>query len=359
MSTQKPKIMISFRENAQGSGPYQSHLRITESRLKDKYEFIPLYIPAGHLGILNIGVIKNLVTQIRSVKPDIVHITGLELVGWYGMLACKISNQRKNVMAIHGSTDEAIEFNKNKVKEYIMRILEYETLKNMSNAYGVSDYVSSWNKVEKYCKKYFGTIYNLYMETPSEKKDFRSEYNLNEDDIIIVSTGRIIKEKGFEILKRIICENEWRTDIKFIIVGDGSYLKEMKEEIKKYGKQESVIFTGYRNDIENILSSSDIFVMCSLHETLCMSVLEACKASLPVVASDVGGIPEMVINGENGFLVKKEDIEMFTARIKQLVENKDLRNAMGRHALKITDGRFNCEYIIDQIDQVYMSILKG
>ena len=133
----------------------------------------------------------------------------------------------------------------------------------------------------------------------------------------------------------------------------------MKREVEYHGKQDNVIFTGYRSDIDNILLSADIFVMCSLHETLCMSVLEACKANLPVVASNIGGIPEMIINGNNGYLVEVGDVDAFTMRINQLVENEDLRKIMGKQASKIFDGRFNDENIINKIDHLYKSILKG
>lgn len=355
----KPIIMITFRENAVGSGPYQSHLRIINSSLKNKYKFVPLFIPGHRLGVLNIKVIRKMATDIKTVSPDIVHFTGLELVGWYGMLACKISKQKNSLMVIRGSSEEAIEFNKNKIKKYAIKVIEYLTMKNTRYSYGVSKYVSSWIKIKKNCSHYLGYVYNLPGDMDVKQSYFRKETGLNEKDILIVSTGRIEKEKGFEVLKNIICGFEWGNNVKFAIVGDGEYLQEMKEEVIKSGYNKNVIFTGYRSDIYNILQASDVFVMCSFHETLCNSVIEACRSGLPIIASNVGGIPEMVTDNVNGYLVSEHNINDYIVKINKLIENKSLRENMGKHSLDIFSQNFNETQIIDRIDYIYQGILNG
>lgn len=354
------KVMITFREGGENGGPYVSHQRIMESRLKNKYKFIPLYIPKGHLGICNLQVIKKLKNQIKANKPDIVHFTGLELVGWYGMLACKLSNIKNTVMVIRGSTSEAIEFNKNPLKRWLINIIEYITLRNVACAYGVSKYVGTIPRVKKYCRNYKGYIYNLadFNGSAIASSDIRNEFGFNESDIIIVSTGRIIKEKGYETLKNIIILGEWRDNVKFLIVGDGDYLSEMMTEIGKSAMADRVVFAGYRQDIDNILCQCDIFIICTLHETLCNSVIEASYHGLPVVASDVGGIPEIIEDGKSGFLIDPQDESGFINAVNLLVTNKTKRNEMGKKGKEIIKTKFAQDVILDKIDKVYTSILE-
>lgn len=356
----KPKIMISFRGDGVTGGPNNSHKRIMESALKEKYDFVPLFIPKGHLGIFNLKVIKKMAADIKACNPDIVHFTGLELVGWYGCLACKAAGVKKTLMVIRGSTEEAIEFNKVKIKKYIMKFIEFLTLKNTEYVYGVSEYVSSWIKVKRYAKRYFGNIYNLPIKKGKNKtnNDFRKEYGFSDKDIIVVSTGRIEKEKGFETLKNIIIKNEWDNNVKFVIVGDGSFVQPMKAEIYQAKKEKAVYFTGFRTDIENILESSDVFVTCTKHETLCNSVIEACQYGLPVIASCVGGVPEIIKNGENGFLTEPDNENGFANIIKKLISDKDLRKVMGKKGTRIIAEKFNEEKILSEIDSIYQIILK-
>lgn len=359
----KPRVMLTFREGDVNGGPYNSHKRIMESRLKEKYEFVPLIIPKGHLGIYNRKVIKIMSDAIKECKPDIVHFTGLELVGWYSMLAAKKAGVKNTVMVIRGSTSEAIEFNKNKLKKFAINIIEMLTLKNAKYIYGVSEYVGTLARVKKYAKdKYIGHIYNLPAPGTIEYKSgyghIRDEFQIKDSDVLVVSTGRVIAEKGYDTLKDIIIKGSWNKSIKFFIAGEGNYLDEMKSEISKAGLLENVIFAGYREDVNDILRESNIFVICTKHETLCNAVIEAANNHLPVVASRVGGIPEIVDDGNSGFLVDKEDVKGFIEGIKELAENKQLRTCMGSEGKKRIDAKFSIRDITGKIDTLYQKVLK-
>lgn len=359
----KPKVMITFREGGENGGPYNSHKRIMESALREKYEFIPIYIPKGHHGVYKRSVIKTMSDAIKDCKPDIVHFTGLELVGWYVMLAAKKAGVKNTVMVIRGSTSEAIEFNKNKLKKITIDIIEKLTLKNTKYIYGVSEYIGTWERVKKYAKgKYFGHIYNLpapgEIVYRSERGSIRKEFGIADDEVLIVSTGRVTAEKGFDTLKDVIIKGNWRSKVKFLIAGEGNYLDKMKEEIDKAGLSERVIFAGYRSDVNDILRDSDIFVICTKHETLCNSVIEAANNSLPVVASAVGGIPEIVDNEHSGYLVDKDDVKGFIDRIRLLTDNKQMRTDMGKEGNRIIKSKFCVSDITDKIDALYQKVLE-
>jgi len=356
----KPVVMISFREGGENGGPYNSHKRIIESSLKEKYNFIPLVIPKGRIGVFNIRIIRKLRKEILVNNPDIVHFTGLQLEGFHIALACRLANLKKCVVAIHGSTRESLGYAK--WKKMVINLLEILTLRLVSHSYGVSDYVGSWDLIQ-YSNNYFGTIYNLpYLKKNYKYENqilFRDEYGIDKNDILIVSTGRITEEKGYGVLLNIILKMNIPTNLKFIIIGEGSYLSTFKEQIMVNKKNDSVLCLGYREDIIRILHECDIFIMPSLHETLCMSVLEAGYCGLPSLVSKVGGLPEIIEQNYNGYLVEANNEKEFIKYLHLLVSDEVLRKKMGKNAKLLVESKFNTITIINKIDIMYKAILNN
>ena len=358
----KPTVMISLREGGENGGPFRSHQRIIESSLSDIYNFVPLCVPKGRLGLFNIRVIKNLVGQMKSTKPDIVHFAGLQLEGFHVILACKFAGIKNTIIAIHGSSLEAL--NICTQKRVILNICEIITLRLSDYSYGVSKYVCSWKRVEKYSKNCFGHVYNIseFVETQNNYnayKSFKDEISADDNDILIVSTGRITIDKGFEIIKDVIKIGDFDSNVKFIIVGEGAYRKQMMNELSDNISCEQVVFTGFRDDIDHILSECDIFLMCSLHETLCISVLEAGLHGLPSIVTDVGGLPEIIDDGCNGFLVNAGDTTGFINALEILINNEDIRKAQSINAKKNIELNFSEKEITSKLDYVYSAILDS
>ena len=358
MLKKKPKVMITFSIGGENGGPYLSHRRITESKLQETYDFFPLYVPRIRNLLSPIGLYQ-FIKHIKINKPDIVHCTGLQLDGFLCVLACKMAGIKNIILAIHGSSNESLEFAQWKKK--IVNFLEILTLKMTTICYGVSEYVVNLPNVRKYAKRCYGHIYNMPHRINEEvinKLSFRNEFRIKDTDIVIVSTGRINREKGYEILCKAIIQMEHKNNVKFVIVGNGAYLDEMKNEIKNNNLEESVIFLGYRKDVGRILSESDIFVTCTLHETLCNSIIEAGKECLPSVASNIGGIPEIIENRKNGILVPIYDDVAVAEALNELIANEKIRNEMGRNAKEIINNKFSDDKIVSQIDQLYRGIFN-
>ncbi len=353
-------IMIAFRQGAENGGPYNSHLRIMQSNLKEKYTFIPLFVPKGRMGLFNIRIIYNLVKQIKKAKPDAVQIVGLELIGFYLTVACKLSGIKNIILAIHGSTSEAIEFNKNIFKKEIMNILEMYTLSGAKIAFGVSKYVHEIRNVKRYSKNYYGHIYNMLLENTTEIDGhaIRKELNIPAENIVIISAGRIEKEKGYELLVKVIKYFNNNHRMTFLIAGTGSYLDNMKVALKTQLDKGQVLFLGFQKDIKRILSTGDIFVMPSFHETLCMSLIEAGQCGLALIASNVGGMREVVTNEENGFLVSLGSANEFIKRIEELVNDRSKLLRFKENAQKTINFRFANNISLSRLDELYSMILS-
>lgn len=351
--------MIAFREGGENGGPYNSHLRIIESRLKEKYQFVPLIVPKGRMGLCNIKIIKSLVSSIKREQPDAVQIIGLELIGFYLALACRISGVHNVIIAIHGSTTEAIEFNKNILKKWIMERLEVFTLKTGTCTYGVSEYVYTIKNVARYSKNYYGVIFNMMLEDKVRynRKKIRNDFGVSEKEIVVMSTGRITVEKGYAVLTEVMKHYKGDSTIVFIIVGDGDYKKNMNEALAEQITEGQVKLLGYRNDVSKILTAGDIFVMPSYHETLCMSLLEAGQKGMALIASDVGGMREIVDDGKNGYLVKAGDVDAFIQRI-DMLRDKNKLEKMRKNAKQIVVSKFSNETTINRLDGLYTSVFE-
>jgi glycosyltransferase involved in cell wall biosynthesis len=114
-----------------------------------------------------------------------------------------------------------------------------------------------------------------------------------------------------------------------VIAGDGPDRPAVESEVRRLGLESVVRLAGERNDVEELLAAADLFVLSSRSEGLPLSILEAMAAGLPVVASSVGGVPELVVEGETGLLVPPGDPHALAAAIERLLDDSALRRRLG------------------------------
>ena len=237
----------------------------------------------------------------------------------------------------------------------------YNRISNSCNdgILGVSDYVSNWKVCGK-AKKHFGTVYNIPIDAKKNKEhilqDLRNDLNIKSDDIVVVSTGRITKEKGYDVFWDAIQKIGHTEKIKYIIAGDGDYLQEWKKDVILKGFENEVFLLGFIDNINKVLQVADIFMMCTKHETLCISILEAAFSYLPIIASNIGGIPE-IVDEKSGILVDSCDVCGFANAILNLASNKSLRDSLGNNANEKVVNKFNVEIILKKIDKIYSSLV--
>jgi UDP-glucose:(heptosyl)LPS alpha-1,3-glucosyltransferase len=168
---------------------------------------------------------------------------------------------------------------------------------------------------------------------PYNRQEIRDAFGISESDLLILFVGMNFEVKGLDSLlsAMALLKSEYDNDqVKVLVVGKGNNDK-YKALAHKLGIGEQLIFSGVRNDIEKIYQAGDILVMLSKFDTFGMVVTEAMAASLPVIISDKVGAKDLVIQGENGFVVNGEDIEMISSKI-NLMLNKEKRLEMGKKA---------------------------
>ncbi len=186
------------------------------------------------------------------------------------------------------------------------------------------------------------------------------EFNLSPTDILVGIIGRLSEvknHKNFLDAARIVSD---RTDgVKFLIVGSGPLKGELEDYAGELGIGERTVFTGYREDIDSLIGMIDISVLSSDSEGLPMVVLESMAAAKPVVATEVGGIPELITDGETGVLVRPKDPAALAGAILRLVEDEDLRKTMGGAAKVRIEDVFSTETMIERYEDLYGILMRG
>ena len=173
----------------------------------------------------------------------------------------------------------------------------------------------------------------------------------------IVMVGRFEQQKDFDLLLRAI--HGLPADVHATLVGDGPTRGRMEALTRRLGLDGRVRFLGFRADVAEILSGAQVFVLTSRWEGLPRSVLEAMRAGLPVVASDVGGVGEAVLDGDTGFLVAPGDVETLRQRLDQLCVDPPLRERMGAAARRRYEAHFKAERMLSETVAIYREVLAG
>ena len=177
--------------------------------------------------------------------------------------------------------------------------------------------------------------------------------------IEVGSVGSLWKAKGYPYMieaAKIILQK--RDDIFFSIAGDGKDFYKLHNLIGKLGLTEKFRLLGFQREIPSILLKWDIYVQPSLWEGQCITVIEAMASGLPVVATNVGGIPESVIDGYNGFLVPPRDPKALADKIIELIDNPELRTNMGERSRKIAEEKYSLDNMVNRIESLIESLIE-
>lgn len=221
-----------------------------------------------------------------------------------------------------------------------------------------NDYVAlSVFSPEKVATIHSGVDVDRFMNIQVNIAEKKRMLGLNSKGLVVGTVGWLLPIKGpLHLLKAMpyVWENHPETSL--IFVGKGDLEKGLKEEARRMGVSDKVIFLGWRDDIPEIMQVLDVFVLPSLNEGMGRVLVEAMAAGKPVVASRVGGILDLVKEGQNGCLAEPGDEKGLAIAIKKLLDDKKMRDEMGKRGREMAQG-FSVEKMIEKIDVLYESLL--
>jgi glycosyltransferase involved in cell wall biosynthesis len=310
-------------------------------------------------------VLIKLIKLMRKNRYDIVH-THTTKAGILGRIAARISGVPIIVHGLHGSTFEA--FNSG-LLNWLLFLFERLT-GGFTDAYiSVSGVLS-----EKYIERGIGKKENYYtvysgMELDKfygarGKIDCRKkqrELGIGLEDFVIGNVARLESRKGHKFLidafKNLV-EGQKDGQVKLLIIGEGNKREYLENYVNELNLRDKVIFTGYREDVEELMAVMDIFVLTSLREGLPRVLVQAAAVGMPSVAFNVDGVPEIIKDDYNGFLVKVKDVEQLENRIVKYINNKKLILLHGRNGREFIENKWSIKGMVDRIDKIYQNLVR-
>jgi glycosyltransferase involved in cell wall biosynthesis len=194
----------------------------------------------------------------------------------------------------------------------------------------------------------------------AERVRRRAALGLSIDDVVVGTVGRFDPIKNLPMLiaalKKVSTGN---ARIRGLIVGDGPQREAVAVQVHGSGISERVVLTGHRDDARELLQCMDLFVLASFSEGTSVALLEAMSAGLPAAVTAVGGNPEIVVDGQTGWVVPSGDIDALALAFEQAVGNEDMRVARGEAGRERFSSRFAFTAMIDAYRLIYQGMLSG
>lgn len=187
----------------------------------------------------------------------------------------------------------------------------------------------------------------------------KQRYRLAESDLVVGSVGRILDDpKRFSDLIRAVALLPPTPFVKLLIVGGGPDLPMLRELARELGVANRVIFTGFQHPVGHFYALMDIFALASEREAFGLVNAEAMRCGLPLVATRVGGIPDVVVDKETGFLVGPRDVSAMAAALRRLVVDPHLRARMGAAGKVRADREFSAERYVADVRALYDNLSR-
>lgn len=293
---------------------------------------------------------------IRKGKYDIVHCHSTK-AGFLGRVAAKLSGVKKIYFTVHSWAF----YNK---QEYGKKIKFFQRIQKIGSLFStkiicVSEKVKHDGLENKIAKdKKFQVIKNgIKFELKDSKNTIRQKMHIPKDKVIIIMTARLAHPKDpLLFLKASRIVKSRLPEAKFIVIGDGPLTSQSQAFISGNGLSQTTALLGEKSpeDARQLMKACDIFVLTSKFEGLPITIIEAMFAGLPVIASDVGGVGELVHNNKNGFLLKTQSPDELAERIIYLIENRSKAVKMGKQGRAMAEKNFSAERMVRKYEKLYL-----
>jgi len=310
----------------------------------DFFAFVKLYMvlrakkfDIAHTHTAKAGALGRLAAYL-SGTPKIIHMShGHNFYGYFGKLGSAL------VIAAERFLD--------KFTDQTIALTELE--RNDLISFKVS-------KVEKIVVVNSGLELDYFKDVTVDITRKRESFGIKNAEKVVGFVSRLEPVKGAQVVieaARGICEKF--ANVKFLIAGEGSLRQKLEQEAEKFNLKDKCLFLGWREDVPEILAILDVLIQPSLNEAVGRIFIEAGASGVPVVATKVGGIPEIVLDGQTGILIEPNDAQGLAQAVISLLENEEERKRMGLNAKNRVNEKFSAQSMVDSIAQIYVSLISN
>ncbi len=302
---------------------------------------------------------------ILEFKPDIVHTHASKAgaLGRRAAYACKVP------VIVHTFHGHVFHSYFNLIKTNFFKLIERRLAKKTTAIIAISEtQKKELSTIHKICPKEKIKIIPLgfdllkfQIKIKENRIITRTKFNIQEDEVAIAIIGRLTKIKNhaffLQVCEKILSAGEKK--IKIFIVGDGELKMQICKEIDRLNKlfNNELIFTSWIKDIAEFNAGMDIICLTSDNEGTPVSLIEAQASNVAVISSDVGGVKDIVNEGETGFIVPKGNLEEYVQKLGLLIKNKELRTRFSENGWGFVKERFHYTRLTSDMEALYYELI--
>jgi len=314
--------------------------------------------------------ISDLIKIIKHNKIDIIHAHNFA-AGFSAGIASKITGVPM-ILSVHQDISEYVTASSNKIRKllsilrgqtsmFVYKIAVMLSIKILC----VSRFVKNSLSENGFNSKKVSVFYNGinidgFEKTPEGVGSFRNKLGIKEGEIVVASVGRLHPVKGYEYFIKAAKEVLGKSaDVKFVLIGEGEEQNELEFLAKELKIEKNFIFAGHRNNILDVLQEIDIFVLSSLSEGCPTVILEAMIIKKPIIATKVGGVPEIIEHKNTGLLVESKNSEELAKAILSLINDKELREKIAINGYEHVKEQFSLKKRFENLEEIYREVIKN
>ena len=309
---------------------------------------------------------RRLKQIIKEYKPDIVHTHASKA----GALGRRAASACKVPIVVHTFHGHVFHSYFGKTKTNIFKAIERRLAKKTDAVIAISDIqkkeltethnICSPEKVHVIPLGF--DLQQFHDKRKSERSKTRKELNIQDHEIAIAIVGRLAPIKNhdyfLDVMESVL--NRTKVPIKCFIVGDGPEREYIQERVNVINASfgEIICLTSWISDIGSFNAGMDIICLTSKNEGTPVSLIEAQAGGVPVVTTEVGGVRDVVLDGDTGYIVPVNDKEMFAEKVVELIENEKKRSIMSQNGWNFVREKFHYQMLVRNMDQLYVSLLE-
>lgn len=292
----------------------------------------------------DVRIIFRLGKIIKTYRPDIIHVHQRAII--YTLIPVIFNRVPRRLETIHSVAEWEGGWDTRFIRRFAYRYCGFSPIAVSNN---VAASIKRVYKMKQVPVIHNGITVSRYQAGVPRKT------GPNNKEVCLIHVARFSPEKNHALfikaLKKVVEMRSGR--IKALLVGSGPELQSIRFMVQEYCLEKVVEFMGERQDVSDLLGYVDCLVLTSNLEGLPLVVLEAMAAGKPVIATNVGGIPEVIANGKTGILVPAFDVDKLTESIINLIDNRKYFEAMGLKAAVIVRERFDISRVVKEHDNLY------
>jgi len=308
-------------------------------------------------GRFSIGLVQKIIKLVKETKPDIIQCNGSDTLKYAVAASCFFGN----IPLVYRNISIISEWISNGPKKIVYKkMFQYISYVTAVGDEALADFIKTYNYPINQTEVIRRGIPIKGLDRDGLYKELRLYMGFDEKTKIALHIGNLSPEKNHEFLLDIFEElkNE-DSDIKLVCVGSGILLEKMKQIVQERCLSQSVFFLGFRKDIPELLAGSDCLVLCSKVEGVPGVIMEAGTQKIPSISTNVGGVSEVLIDGQTGFLIDNFDKKVFKEKLMELMQNSDLRRILGENAFNMISKGFDPEINAKKFEGLYRNLINS